>query len=53
MITPTFVKGDAYLQSNAVFGVKKTLIAEYTATPNAETVWQSTFDLIMTLTDRQ
>tara|TARA_R110000737_G_scaffold59010_1_gene85458 strand:- start:1693 stop:2613 length:921 start_codon:yes stop_codon:yes gene_type:complete len=53
VITHTFVKGDAYLQSDAVFGVKKTLIADYTATPDAKTVWQSTFDFIMTPTDHQ
>ncbi len=48
VITHTFVAGDTYLKSDAVFGVKKTLIAEYTQTPDGDTRWQSTFDFIMT-----
>ena len=48
VVTHTFVKGDDYLTSDAVFGVKKTLIADYTATPEGPTDWQSTFDFIMT-----
>ncbi|UTH50095.1 6-chlorohydroxyquinol-1,2-dioxygenase (plasmid) [Loktanella salsilacus] len=48
VITHTFVAGDDYLKSDAVFGVKKTLIAEYTKTPDGNTRWQSTFDFIMT-----
>jgi hydroxyquinol 1,2-dioxygenase len=48
VITHTFVAGDDYLKSDAVFGVKKTLIAEFTQTPDGDTRWQSTFDFIMT-----
>ena len=48
IVTHTFVDGDAYLTSDAVFGVKKTLIADYTATSDGPTLWQSTFDFIMT-----
>ncbi|TGN68750.1 6-chlorohydroxyquinol-1,2-dioxygenase [Paracoccus liaowanqingii] len=48
IVTHTFVAGDDYLRSDAVFGVKSTLIAEYTRTPEADTLWNSTFDFIMT-----
>ncbi|SEQ75374.1 catechol 1,2-dioxygenase [Loktanella sp. DSM 29012] len=47
VITHTFVRGDDYLRSDAVFGVKKTLIADYEATPDAATAWRSTFDFKM------
>ncbi|MCB5198782.1 6-chlorohydroxyquinol-1,2-dioxygenase [Loktanella sp. TSTF-M6] len=47
VIAHTFVKGDDYLRSDAVFGVKKTLIADYEATPDAATAWRSTFDFKM------
>ncbi|MGY9048298.1 hypothetical protein P775_22530 [Puniceibacterium antarcticum] len=48
VITHTFVRGDDYLRSDAVFGVKKTLIADYAATPDGPTIWKSTFDFVMT-----
>lgn len=46
VITHTFVAGDAYLTSDAVFGVKETLIATFT--PGTETDWQSKFDFVLT-----
>lgn len=48
VVTHTFVKGDAYLASDAVFGVKRTLIADYAATPDGPTPWASTFDFVLT-----
>lgn len=47
VVTHTFVKGDDYLTSDAVFGVKRTLIADYAATPDGPTIWRSTFDFVM------
>ena len=42
--THTFVAGDPYLQSDAVFGVKETLIAEFEPVENGKTRWRSTYD---------
>lgn len=44
VVTHTFVGGDEYLTSDAVFGVKSTLIAPFEATPDGPATWQSTFD---------
>ena len=48
IITHTFVRGDDYLTSDAVFGVKRTLIADCAPTRGGPTEWQSTFDFVMT-----
>lgn len=46
LITHTFFKGDPHLQSDAVFGVKKSLVA--TLKPgDGHGTWQSTFDFIL------
>lgn len=45
--THTFVGGDAYLQSDAVFGVKHSLIAVFKPVAGAETKWRSTFDFVL------
>jgi hydroxyquinol 1,2-dioxygenase len=42
--THTFVAGDPYLQSDAVFGVKETLIAAFEPVQNGKTRWRSTYD---------
>lgn len=47
LVTHTFVEGDPYLESDAVFGVKETLIARYEPTDGEETAWRSTFDFVL------
>ncbi|MBY3348388.1 dioxygenase family protein [Rhizobium laguerreae] len=47
LITHTFVGDDSYLSSDAVFGVKATLIAPYERVLCGETVWRSPFDFIL------
>jgi hydroxyquinol 1,2-dioxygenase len=45
--THTFVEGDAYLQSDAVFGVKETLIASFEPVKNGKTKWRSVYDFVL------
>jgi hydroxyquinol 1,2-dioxygenase len=46
LITHTFFSGDPYLESDTVFGVKKSLVAA--AEPDsAEGTWRSTFDFVL------
>lgn len=47
LVTHTFVGGDPYLTSDAVFGVKKTLIAPYEQVESDEVRWRSPFDFIL------
>ena len=47
VITHTFVHGDKYLQSDAVFGVKQSLITEIEAVSNGATKWRSMFDFVL------
>lgn len=47
VVTHTFVAGDAYLQSDAVFGVKETLIAPFEAVADGDTKWRSRFDFVL------
>jgi hydroxyquinol 1,2-dioxygenase len=47
VVTHTFV-GDEYITSDAVFGVKETLVASYERIHNGETLWRSAFDFILT-----
>jgi len=42
--THTFVAGDPYLKSDAVFGVKASLIAEFEPVIDGPTKWRSTYD---------
>lgn len=46
IVTHTFVEGDRWLTSDAVFGVKASLIA--TMEKGSDTAWVSAFDFIMT-----
>ena len=46
VVTHTFVQGDEWLTSDAVFGVKASLIASMEK--GDDTVWRSNFDFIMT-----
>ena len=48
LVTHTFVGDDAYLESDAVFGVKRTLIAPFERLSGAETPWRSPFDFVLT-----
>jgi len=47
LVTHTFVGGDEYLESDAVFGVKTTLIAPYERVDNGDTLWRSPFDFVL------
>ncbi|WP_238381011.1 intradiol ring-cleavage dioxygenase [Alkalilacustris brevis] len=47
LVTHTFVGDDAYLASDAVFGVKKSLIARFERLENAATEWRSPFDFVL------
>lgn len=46
--THTFVAGDPYLTSDAVFGVKKTLIAQFEPVADGATRWRSRYDFVLT-----
>lgn len=48
LVTHTFVGDDAYLESDAVFGVKKNLIAPFERLEGADTQWRSPFDFVLT-----
>jgi hydroxyquinol 1,2-dioxygenase len=50
VVTHTFVGDDQYITSDAVFGVKETLLAPYERIHNGETLWRSSFDFILTPT---
>ncbi len=45
--THTFVAGDPYLESDAVFGVKDSLIAPFDPVENGDTQWESEFDFVL------
>lgn len=46
LVTHTFVGDDPYIDSDAVFGVKKTLVAPFEHI-RGETEWRSSFDFVM------
>jgi hydroxyquinol 1,2-dioxygenase len=48
LVTHTFVGDDAYLESDAVFGVKQTLVAPFERLDGADTAWRSPFDFVLT-----
>lgn len=48
LVTHTFVGGDKYLESDAVFGVKTTLIAPFDKVEGGATLWHSPFDFVLT-----
>ena len=48
LVTHTFVGDDAYLESDAVFGVKQTLIAPFERLQGAATPWRSPFVFVLT-----
>jgi len=47
LVTHTFVGGDEYLTSDAVFGVKDSLIAPYERIADGDTLWRSPFDFVL------
>jgi catechol 1,2-dioxygenase len=47
IVTHTFVAGDTYLHSDAVFGVKESLIAPFEPMVGGETKWQSRYNFVM------
>ena len=47
VITHIFVEGDQYLTSDAVFGVKKSLIIPFEKVDRADEAWQATFDFVL------
>lgn len=47
IVTHTFVDGDQWLTSDAVFGVKGSLIAQFEPGESGDTDWVSRFDFIM------
>lgn len=47
VVTHTFVDGDPYLTSDVVFGVKRSLIAEFTRTDGGNTKWRSCYDFTL------
>lgn len=48
LVTHIFVEGDPYLESDAVFGVKESLIAKFEITTDSETLWRVEFDFVLT-----
>lgn len=48
LVTHTFVGDDFYITSDAVFGVKKTLVAPFEKLQGAATEWRSPFDFVLT-----
>lgn len=48
LVTHTFVGDDNYLTSDAVFGVKQTLVAPFERLDGADTLWRSPFDFVLT-----
>ncbi|MEO1745936.1 MAG: dioxygenase [Pseudomonadota bacterium] len=51
IITHTFVDDDEWLTSDAVFGVKASLLAKMTPGDDGDTMWKSNFDFVMTKAD--
>lgn len=47
LVTHTFVGGDPYLQSDAVFGVKQSLIAPFEPCDAEGVAWRSPFDFVL------
>lgn len=49
LVTHTFVGDDNYLSSDAVFGVKSTLIAPFERLEGQDTLWASPFDFVLVM----
>lgn len=53
LVTHTFVGGDPYLESDTVFGVKKTLVAPFEPVADGDTLWRSDFDFVLARPEQQ
>jgi catechol 1,2-dioxygenase len=51
LVTHTFVGDDPWIGSDAVFGVKATLVAPFERVPEGGTAWRSPFDFVLTPLD--
>ncbi|WP_322044013.1 intradiol ring-cleavage dioxygenase [Paraburkholderia sp. J67] len=51
IVTHTFAGDDTYLNSDAVFGVKASLVAPFERASDGNTVWRSPFDFVLTPVD--
>ena len=47
LVTHSFVDDDQWLTSDAVFGVKASLVAHFEKTPEGEADWRSPFDFVL------
>ena len=47
VVTHIFVDGDPYLESDAVFGVKESLIVAFEPATDGDTKWRSAFDFVL------
>ncbi len=47
LVTHIFVGDDPYIQSDAVFGVKESLIAPFEPCTDGQTAWQCPFDIVL------
>ncbi|MEQ6917426.1 dioxygenase [Halomonas aquatica] len=47
IVTHTFVGDDGYINDDAVFGVKETLVAPFEHVNDGDTIWRSPFDFVM------
>lgn len=47
LCTHIFVAGDPYLESDAVFGVKESLIVDFERLEGADTQWKACFDFVL------
>jgi protocatechuate 3,4-dioxygenase beta subunit len=47
LVTHIFVGDDRYIDSDTVFGVKKTLIAPFEQVSDGKTMWRAPFDFVM------
>lgn len=52
VVTHTFVGDDPYITSDAVFGVKQTLVAPFEAVTDGATPWRSPFDFVLVPAER-
>jgi len=48
LVTHTFVGDDPWIESDAVFGVKATLVAPFEHVRDGQTEWRSPFDFVLT-----
>jgi len=48
VVTHTFVGDDGYIDCDAVFGVKETLVAPFERVDDGGTLWRSEFDFVLT-----